>query len=179
MTMLGICASILPLFPRPVLLQNNLLLQLNLKKSMNKTFIALITAASFLAACNTPAPKDAAKGDMITSDLDTTQKPNDDFFAYANGGWMKRNPIPGDETSYGIGELVQKELYVKLQKINEDAQKKGDKSGPLFSRAGGQIFMGGRGLQLRDERCACGISLRAARGLAGDSGQAPQDLGTL
>ena len=62
--------------------------------------------------------------------MDTTIRPNDDFFAYANGGWIKRNPIPADETGYGIGELVEKELRNKLLKINEDALKRGDKTGP-------------------------------------------------
>ncbi len=97
---------------------------------MNKTLIGLIAAASILGACSQPAPKEAAKQDIICANMDSSVKPNDDFFAYANGGWMKSNPIPADETSYGIGELVQKELYKKLQKINEDAEKRGDKSGP-------------------------------------------------
>src|SRR5580700_10647673 len=97
---------------------------------MYKKIVGALTAASLIAGCNAPAPKQAAKQDIILADIDTTIKPSDDFFDYANGGWIKRNPIPGDETSYGIGQLVQKELYVRLQKINEDAKKQGDKSGP-------------------------------------------------
>jgi putative endopeptidase len=42
---------------------------------------------------------------------------------------MKNNQIPADETSWGIGELVQKELYAKLLKINTDAEQKAEKSG--------------------------------------------------
>ena len=78
-------------------------------------------------ACSNPKP---AVHDILISDMDSTVKPGDDFFTYANGGWMRKNPIPGDETAWGIGELVQKELYVKLQKINEDAEKKGETTGP-------------------------------------------------
>jgi putative endopeptidase len=96
---------------------------------MSKMFIVVVAALPFIAACNQPSAKTTAKPDIICSNMDTTIKPADDFFAYANGGWMKHNPIPGDETSWGIGELVQKELYVKLQKINEDALKKSEKSG--------------------------------------------------
>lgn len=96
---------------------------------MNKKFIGVIAVASIFTACNQPAPKEAVKDDIIRSNMDTTVKPNDDFFQYANGGWIKTHPIPGDETTYGIGELVQKELYVKLQNINEEALKKGDKNG--------------------------------------------------
>jgi putative endopeptidase len=31
--------------------------------------------------------------DPVYKNLDPTVKPGDDFFAYANGGWIKRNPI--------------------------------------------------------------------------------------
>ena len=97
---------------------------------MRTKFTGIIAFASLLAACNQPAPKEQAKSDIIRDNMDTTIRPNDDFFAYANGGWMKRNPIPADETAYGIGELVEKELRNKLLKINEDALKRGDKTGP-------------------------------------------------
>ncbi len=94
---------------------------------MMKRFVYVLAAGFCFTACNNPKP---VVRDILVSDMDSTVKPGDDFFAYANGGWMKKNPIPGDEISWGIGELVQKELYVKLLKINEDAEKKGEKAGP-------------------------------------------------
>lgn len=98
---------------------------------MNRKFIGAIAAAAFITACNQPADQtNKAKEDVIRAHMDTTVSPGDDFFAYANGSWIKNNPIPADESSYGIGELVEKELRVKLLKINEDAMKKADKSGP-------------------------------------------------
>ena len=95
---------------------------------MNKKFIGIIAAATLLGACNQP-DKPVAKEDILRAHLDTTIRPGDDFAGYANNGWIKNNPIPADETSWGIGELVQHELYTKLQKINEDALKRGDKTG--------------------------------------------------
>ncbi len=53
--------------------------------------------------------------------LDSTIKPGDDFFMYANGGWIKKNPIPGSESGWGIGNLVNEENYIRKKKINEDA----------------------------------------------------------
>jgi len=98
---------------------------------MNKKFIAFAAIASLFAACKQPIKQqeEKPKEDIITADRDTTVNPADDFFDYANGGWIKRNPIPADEAGWGIGELVQKELYTRLQKINEDAVKKNAKSG--------------------------------------------------
>ena len=95
---------------------------------MNKKFIGIITAASVFAACNQPLHK-GEKEDVLAAHLDTTISPKDDFFSYANNGWIKNNPIPADETAWGVGELVQKELYAKLRKINEDALARNDQKG--------------------------------------------------
>jgi putative endopeptidase len=97
---------------------------------MFKHIAAPLAALAFFAACNQQGPNHADnKEDVLLAHMDTTVRPNDDFFLYANGGWLKKNPIPGDETSWGVGELVQKELHAKLRKLNEDALKKNAKSG--------------------------------------------------
>ncbi|OJW81264.1 MAG: metalloendopeptidase [Bacteroidetes bacterium 46-16] len=101
---------------------------------MNKAFNVLMAAAICFAACNnpqkeTPQTESAPKSDILVDDIDSTVNPADDFFDYANGGWIKKNPIPGDETSWGIAKLVQEELYSRLKHINEDALAKNEKSG--------------------------------------------------
>ncbi|HWD90191.1 MAG TPA: M13 family metallopeptidase [Mucilaginibacter sp.] len=59
--------------------------------------------------------------DPVFQNLDPTVKPGDNFFMYANGGWIKRNPIPPAYSSWGIGNLVQEEIRDRLKKLNEDA----------------------------------------------------------
>ncbi|GAA4465774.1 M13 family metallopeptidase [Nemorincola caseinilytica] len=82
-----------------------------------------------LASCSGTAQQDNKKEDVLAAHTDTTVSPRDDFFAYAHGTWIKNNPIPADEVTYGIGELVEKELREKLLAINNDAVKKAAKSG--------------------------------------------------
>jgi predicted metalloendopeptidase len=38
--------------------------------------------------------------------MDRSVAPGDDFFAYANGAWVKRTEIPGDLGSFGVGHEV-------------------------------------------------------------------------
>ncbi len=95
---------------------------------MLKKICLAAAAALILSACNHPQPK-ATTEDVLTSHLDTTVQPNQDFFHFANGGWMKKNPIPNDETRWGIGSLVQEELYSRLRHINDEAVKKAAKTG--------------------------------------------------
>lgn len=84
---------------------------------MRKIFFALI-AATLLSATSC---KQKEKQDFLSSNIDTSVKPGDDFFLYANGRWIKNNPIPADESSWGIGNLVQEEIYTRLKNINEKA----------------------------------------------------------
>ena len=71
---------------------------------------AVLLAATALAgpiACQMPGADPAAQvtpgtGIGITvASLDKTVKPGDDFYHYANGGWMKTAEIPADRSSIG------------------------------------------------------------------------------
>jgi putative endopeptidase len=98
---------------------------------MNKQFMSIIAATTLLAACNSNPSADQGnvKEDVLAAHIDTTVNPGEDFFAYANGSWIKNNPIPSDEVTYGIGEMVDKELRVRLLKINADALAKNERTG--------------------------------------------------
>jgi predicted metalloendopeptidase len=38
--------------------------------------------------------------------MDQTVQPGDDFFSYANGGWIKANPIPEDRAAWGVDAVL-------------------------------------------------------------------------
>ena len=51
------------------------------------------------------APSDASKPDshgIAVSNVDHSVKPGDDFYQYANGGWLERTQIPADRASVGV-----------------------------------------------------------------------------
>jgi len=84
-----------------------------------KKIIIAITIVVTIAACTNNAATNNTKPDILTADMDSTVKPGDDFFDYANGGWIKRNPIPADQSSWGIGNLVIEENLKRLREISE------------------------------------------------------------
>lgn len=86
-------------------------------------FRFLIPALAFAAAIATARAADVAAPaeDLLRSNLDPSTSPASDFFQYANGGWLAKNPIPPSEGGWGIGDLVDEEIYARMRKINEDA----------------------------------------------------------
>jgi putative endopeptidase len=60
----------------------------------------------FLAAIPTPQACAASASGVDLAGIDQAVKPGDDFFAYANGAWIKATPIPADRSAWGAGEIV-------------------------------------------------------------------------
>ncbi len=52
-----------------------------------------------------------------TRDIDKRVRPQDDFFHYANGGWIKREKIPPHESRWGSFQILQTETQKKLREI--------------------------------------------------------------
>jgi putative endopeptidase len=73
-----------------------------------------------------------AKLGFDTRDMDAKVRPQDDFFNYASGGWLKRNPIPKEEARWGsftmLRHATDKQLQTLLKKI---VDKKSVKSGSV------------------------------------------------
>ena len=88
---------------------------------MKKIFFAL-AFASCAMACNQKKASEV-KPDVLTANVDSTIKASEDFFAFANGRWIKNNPIPDDQSGWGIGNLVVEENMKRLRELSEKAAK--------------------------------------------------------
>ena len=101
----------------------------------------MVSGALLLGACH-DKEKAYAKNDVVFKNLDISVHPGDDFFKYANGSWLKKNPIPAAYAAWGIGNVVEEELRDRLKKINLQALSAHAKKGTNTQKIGDFYFSG-------------------------------------
>ena len=74
-------------------------------------FVILAAGAVFAQAPETPLQSLPYSPSFDVTDMDQTVNPCEDFFKYTCGGWLKKNPIPPDQSSWSV--------YAKLTQDNE------------------------------------------------------------
>jgi putative endopeptidase len=105
----------------------------------SKKAIYTVAVAATLALC---AFSIKPANDPVFKNLDKTVKPGDDFFRYANGGWIKQNDIPPAYSSWGIGNVVGEEIKVRLKKIVEEAMAANAAKGTATQKIGDFYYSG-------------------------------------
>src|SRR5437764_6564715 len=76
-----------------------------------------------------------------SANMDPSVKPSDDFFFYANGGWIKRTEIPPDQTRWGSFNILIEHNNDALHAIAEKAAKA--KSGDADTKKVGDYYASG------------------------------------
>src|ERR1700761_7702767 len=109
---------------------------------MSYTYKKVLLAAAAVATLAISAYTINPANDPVYKNLDKSVKPGDDFFLYANGGWIKRNPIPPAYSSWGIGNEVGEEIKVRLKKITEDAMNANAPKGTATQKIGDFYYSG-------------------------------------
>src|SRR6185312_16996886 len=55
--------------------------------------------------------------------IDKSVAPGDDFYTYANGGWIKRTEIPADQSRWGSFNILNQEAQRRTRGLIENAAK--------------------------------------------------------
>ena len=64
-----------------------------------------------------------------TTAMDSSQRPQDDFFRYVNGTWMKNFEMPADKSTFGAFHQLRDDSELSVKKIIQGLSKKKQKPG--------------------------------------------------
>lgn len=84
------------------------------------TVLGVLVVLSFFTGCSKNEPK--VKG-FDLANLDTTVAPQDDFYQYAIGGWLKNNPVPDDQSIWAAFTVLREQTRDQVRTIVEEAAK--------------------------------------------------------
>ena len=74
----------------------------------------IMLALTALAACQ---PKTEKVPAIDMTDLDLTVAPGDDFYRYANGGWMQKNPLKPEYARFGSFDMLRENNVARLNEL--------------------------------------------------------------
>ncbi len=105
---------------------------------MFRTALALAVLASLLIPpfAYTQSASTTHPPVLDVTSIDTTVDPCTDFFTYACGGWLKKNPIPPDKTSWSASAKLADDNRVLLREILEEAAAGGPGQEPVKQKIG-------------------------------------------
>jgi putative endopeptidase len=99
---------------------------------MKNIFVGCLACLVFLVACNTKKNEAGKRLSFFdTSGIDSTVKPGDNFFEFANGKWMKNTTIPADQSGWGSFYTLYDDNLKNLKTVIEEAAKANGKQGSL------------------------------------------------
>ena len=83
-------------------------------------FTSIVTLTLFISCKGEKQIEGEKIPGIIVENMDTSVRPNDDFFRYVNGSWLDKTEIPADRTSWGsFNELRKKTDADVLTILNE------------------------------------------------------------
>lgn len=100
---------------------------------------AAITTIGAASCQSGGGDKSAKKADFKFIDkanMDTTVKPGDDFFLYANGAWLKKTEIPGDKTRWGSFDELRDKTNKDVHELLNQAAGSNAAAGTLEGNVG-------------------------------------------
>ncbi|MCQ2179011.1 MAG: M13 family metallopeptidase [Bacteroidales bacterium] len=111
------------------------------------TLVALGTATS----CKSEQEKVPA---IDLTNLDTSVKPGDDFYAYATDGWKRKNPLKPEFSRYGAFDVLAENNQIRLNELFQSLAKLKTKPGSVEQKIADLYNMGLDSLKLNEQGIA-------------------------
>ena len=111
-----------------------------------RRFLLAAPTAALLAACSGPSPAPPAAAPpakaalgafgVETANMDTTVKPGDDFFKYANGKWLATFKMPADKARFGAFDALGDKSEADVKTVVESLAAQKPAAGTTAAKVG-------------------------------------------
>lgn len=99
--------------------------------------LTLAIGAAIVATSCTDKKKESGETATFNAEyIDSTARPEDDFYQFANGLWLKNNPVPASESRWGSFNEVSERNNEEIKKLLEEASKEDNKKGSVSQLVG-------------------------------------------
>ncbi len=112
---------------------------------MRKLMVIPLVAAGMVAmsGCSNSPVKETAKVDAINlANLDTTVAPGTDFYQYACGGWIEKNPLKPEYSRFGIFDQLRDNNQEQLRSLIDELGSTPQEAGSVAQKIGSLYEMG-------------------------------------
>ena len=94
-----------------------------------KNFNFLILMLMLFSSCIKTEEKIMLRSGIDFSRVDSTVRPQDDFYRHVNGTWLKEFELPKDKSRYATFTVLREKAREDVKKIIEEASKTNSLSG--------------------------------------------------
>lgn len=99
-----------------------------------KKLVYLSLALFAVGACTAPEKKETQH--VVITGIDSSKKPGDDFFAYANGIWYDTAKIPAGQTGVGSYSFLNFPQRIRLRGILDSVSRSNNPAGSIEQKVG-------------------------------------------
>ena len=101
------------------------------------TFFYSTVLFAIVAFADLQSPLAAAVAQNVnTQDMDRSVRPGEDFYRFANGGWLKAVEIPGGQSSYGTSAMLKEKTNERVRSLIEESAAAGAPEGSVLQKVG-------------------------------------------
>lgn len=108
-----------------------------------------IMALGLLQSCG--ETKQTETKAIMVEDMDLTVSPKDNFYQYANGGWIKNNPLPADRSRFGSFDALSDRNEKQIKGIFAELSAQENEAGSVAQKIGDFYAIGMDSIKLNAE----------------------------
>ncbi len=118
---------------------------------MKRTLLSIATMAVIATGCQHKAQLTSG---IDPDNFDTTARLEDDFYQYACGGWMAKNPLDAEHSRYGAFDVLAENALKNVNDIIDSVSKNENEAGSLADKIATMYNIGMDSVKLQEQGAA-------------------------